>query len=83
MCGMSARVSVRAADQAAAVTWRRAERARSMSTAAVAATSAAPIAIRAICQPGVPPTTTVWSIGAGCAELIAELIGGRPGAANG
>src|SRR6266568_3369597 len=42
---------------------RRAERARSASTAATAATSAAAIAITAICQPGMPPTTTVWITG--------------------
>jgi hypothetical protein len=34
-------------------------RARSRSTAAVAASRAAPMAIRAICQPGMPPMTTV------------------------
>ena len=36
-------------------------RARSSSTAMVAATSAAPTAIRAICQPGIPLTITVWT----------------------
>ena len=40
---------------------RRAAHARYTSTAAVAASSAAPIAIRAICQPGIPPITTVWT----------------------
>jgi hypothetical protein len=40
-----------------AVICRRVARARSSSTASVAATSAAPIAMRAICQPGMPPVT--------------------------
>ncbi len=46
--------------QAVAVTaWRRVARTRYASTAAAAANRAAPAAIRAICQPGMPPTTTV------------------------
>src|SRR6202034_413210 len=52
------------AQVAAAADLRRVARARFTSTATVAATSAAAAAIRAICQPGMPPTTTVWS-GAG------------------
>src|SRR5215469_9444105 len=48
--------------QAAAVTGlRRVVRARSASTATVAASRAAPAAIRPICQPGMPPITTVWT----------------------
>jgi hypothetical protein len=34
-------------------------RARSISTATVAASKAAPVAIRVICQPGMPPATMV------------------------
>ena len=37
-----------------------AARARSRNTATAAESSAAPAAIRAICQPGMPPATTVW-----------------------
>ena len=40
---------------------RRVVHARYTSTAAVAAHRAAPAAIRAICQPGIPPMTTVWT----------------------
>ena len=40
-------------------TGRRAARARSARTATVAASRAVPTAIRAICQPGIPPATMV------------------------
>jgi hypothetical protein len=43
----------------AVVAARRAVRARSSSTAAVAAARAAAIAMRVICQPGIPPVTIV------------------------
>src|SRR5262249_24468899 len=44
---------------------RRVVRPRSTSTAAIAVTSAAAAAIAAICQPGMPPTTTVCTTVAG------------------
>ena len=44
---------------------RREAHARSASTAAMAVSSAAPVAISAICQPGIPPTTTVCTCAAG------------------
>src|SRR6185312_8553689 len=44
---------------------RRAVRPRSASTATIPVTSAAAAAIAAICQPGMPPTTTVWTTVAG------------------
>ena len=40
---------------------RRAALSRSRTTAMVAASSAAPIAIRVICQPGMPPAARVWT----------------------
>ena len=43
---------------------RRAARARSSRTAAVAATRAAPSAIKVICQPGMPPAVTAPTAGA-------------------
>ena len=43
---------------------RRVARARSSRTAAVAATRAAPTAMRAICQPGMPPAVTALAAGA-------------------
>src|SRR5215472_4573683 len=49
-----------------------AARARSSSTATVAAIRAAAAAIRAICHPGMPPTTTVWTTWCTC-------VGGRGG----
>jgi hypothetical protein len=51
------------AQVACLVTRRRAARIRSAVTASAAVSSAAPAAIRAICQPGVPPMTTVWIAG--------------------
>ena len=47
------------AQAVAVAAWRRVARTRYASTAAAAANRAAPAAIRAICQPGMPPTTTV------------------------
>jgi len=44
---------------------RRVARARSRTTAAVAASRAAPMAIRAICQPAMPPLLTTWTVAAG------------------
>jgi hypothetical protein len=61
------------AQAAAVVVFRRAARARPASTAIVAASSAAATAIRAICQPGMPPVTAVRT-GAG---------GDRPGERRG
>jgi hypothetical protein len=49
------------AQAAAAADLRREARARFSSTATVAATSAAAAAIKAICQPGMPPPTTTWT----------------------
>ena len=48
--------------------------------AAVAASSAAPMAIRAICQPGMPPTTTTWipAPGGGSGGCLSQP-GGRGG----
>ena len=55
---------------------RRASRARSASTAVTAATIATATEIEAICQPGMPPTTTVWTTGAGA---FGPLIPPAPG----
>ena len=43
------------------VAFRRVARARSASTATVAASRAAATAMRVICQPGMPPETVVWT----------------------
>ena len=58
---------------AALVMFRRAVRARSRKTAAVAVSRAAPTAIRVICHPGMPPTTTVSVTGPG-KELAAKAV---------
>ena len=55
---------------AALTALRRVARARSRSTAAVAASRAAPMAMRVICQPGIPPVTTV--------RVTAGVTGGAP-----
>jgi hypothetical protein len=51
-----------------------------MPAAAEAASSAAPMAIRAICQPGMPPTTTTWipAPGGGSGGCLSQP-GGRGG----
>ena len=54
--------------------FRRAVRARSASTAAAAAIRAATTAIRAICQPGMPPTTTVWTSTGGVVVPTGEIV---------
>ena len=45
----------------------------------MAASSAAPAAIRAICQSGMPPMTTVWVTGA---DGLNSAPGGGTGQAN-
>jgi hypothetical protein len=57
---------------AAVIAFRRVARARSSSTAKVAASRADPTAIRAICQPGMPPATTMWTAGARCCGTTAD-----------
>src|SRR5690349_3153825 len=54
---------VRPVQAAAVAACRRLARARSASTATVAASRAAATAIRVICQPAMPPVTTVWTAG--------------------
>ena len=53
------RTTARVTHTATAAGLRRAVHVRSASTATMAANSAAPMAISVICQPGIPPTTTV------------------------
>src|SRR6478735_5866803 len=56
------------------IDFRRALRDRSASTATAAANGAATTAIRAICQPGMPPTTTVWTSTGGGVVPTGEVV---------
>jgi hypothetical protein len=57
-----------------AVARRRPARLRSRNTAAAAAARAAPTAIRATCQPAMPPALITWAVaGAGAIGMVPRL----------